>query len=521
VSSRNVVEQGRDDRIALVSALQGLHALGESPKYGGRGLRVYAPEFRDKHLTPEQVASWDETSDLWQGVADKLAMTLQEDEHLALWLRAFASEHGGGIECLLDMVREHIAEHGLQNLRERVEGRFLKAKKAAGELQHDIERRRVARAERDAAAREIQETAPEDKGHGVGPAHPNLDEAALLLAAALFDVKHQLESWRTRPFRYRPKGRTEQVDIATELQGELNLWIADWLEWDSLLDSVERVDPSLIAVRPHVPAQAGSPASVDAAAIREPEASAGRSQKYAAVMEEEEGLTPEPVELQERPFPTRSEHFHARFRDTILRFEALIREKCSQGVESLLEDVGDLIRSKLGPRAQNVLPALDLDANLHLCSWIDQYIREADRKYLKQALRRAVNPTTPGLRNWLIKDSLKALHLTGEGMPDEDRAREIDSLFPLPMPDGGRIGRIFAWDPDIFRLFGDDASLSNNRHFIHVLGCLHSLVESGNLHIRRTIDRFWQELLRRLERELNGSKRQLESFARAYEQRAS
>jgi hypothetical protein len=237
--------------------------------------------------------------------------------------------------------------------------------------------------------------------------------------------------------------------------------------------------------------------------------------------EEEEGLTPEPVELQERPFPTRSEHFHARFRDTILRFEAMIREKCGQGVESLLEDVGDLIRSKLGPRAEDVLPALDLDANLLLGSWIDQHIREADRKYLKQALRRAVNPTTPGLRNWLIKDSLKALHLASEGSPDEDRAREIDSLFPLPMPEGGRIGRIFAWDPDIFRRFGDDASLSNNRHFIHVLGCLHNLVESGNLHIRRTIDRFWQEVLRRLERELNGSKRQLESFARAYDQLAS
>ena len=76
------------------------------------------------------------------------------------------------------------------------------------------------------------------------------------------------------------------------------------------------------------------------------------------------------------------------------------------------------------------------------------------------------------------------------------------------MPGGGRIGRIFAWDPEIFRRFGDDASLSNSRHFINVLGCLHNLVESGNLHIRRTIDRFRQEVLRRLERELNGSKRQ-------------
>ena len=80
------------------------------------------------------MARWDELSDLWQSVADKLAMTLQEDEHLALWLRAFANEHGGGVEPFLDMVREHVAEHGLQNLRERVEGRFLKAKKAAGEI---------------------------------------------------------------------------------------------------------------------------------------------------------------------------------------------------------------------------------------------------------------------------------------------------------------------------------------------------------------------------------------------------
>ena len=141
-----------------------------------------------------------------------------------------------------------------------------------------------ARAERAAAARETQATAPEDEGQGIGTTHPNLDEAALLLAAALFDVKHQLESWRTRPFRYRPKGRTDRVDIATELQGELNLWIADWLEWDSLLDSVERVDPSLIAVRPHVPAHAERSGGVDAAAIREPEAGSGRSQQNAAVM---------------------------------------------------------------------------------------------------------------------------------------------------------------------------------------------------------------------------------------------
>jgi hypothetical protein len=521
VSSRNVVEQGRDDRIALLSALQGLHWLGSNSKYGGNGLTVCTPEFRVRQLTPEQVARWDELSDLWQSVADKLAMTLQEDEHLAPWLHAFARDHGGGIESFLEMVREHVAEHGLQNLRARVEGRFLKAKKAAGELRDDIERRR---AERAAASREAQVVAPRDEGPEVGPAHPDLDEAALLLAAALFDVKHQLESWRTRPFLYRPKGRTDRVDIATELQGELNLWIADWLEWDSLLDTVERVDPSLIAVRPHVPAPADGSQALEVSPAREVGATAGRSPQGVAVTdedEEEEGPTPEPVELQERPFPTRSEHFHARFRDTILRFEALIREKCGQGVETLLEDVGDLIRNKLGPRAQDVLPALDLDANPRLASWIDEFIREADRKYLKQALRRAVHPSTPGLRNWLIKDSLKAVHLASEGMPDEERAREIDGLFPLPMPGGGRIGRIFAWDPEIFRRFGDDASLNNSRHFIHVLGCLHNLVESGNLHIRRTIDRFWQEVLRRLERELNGSKRQLETFARSYEQRAS
>ena len=32
VSSRNVVEQGRDDRIALVSALQGLHSARREPR---------------------------------------------------------------------------------------------------------------------------------------------------------------------------------------------------------------------------------------------------------------------------------------------------------------------------------------------------------------------------------------------------------------------------------------------------------------------------------------------------------
>ena len=94
----------------------------------------------------------------------------------------------------------------------------------------EIERRRAARAERAAAARETQATAARSKATGWDRPILNLDEAALLLAAALFDVKHQLESWRTRPFRYRPKGRTDRVDIATELQGELNLWIADWLD---------------------------------------------------------------------------------------------------------------------------------------------------------------------------------------------------------------------------------------------------------------------------------------------------
>ena len=98
-----------------------------------------------------------------------------------------------------------------------------------------------------------------------------------MLAAALFDVKHQLESWRTRPFRYRPKGRTDRVDIAPELQGELNLWIADWPEWESLLDSVERNDPSLIAVRPHVPSPGGSPGALQVAASRDPAAGVGRS----------------------------------------------------------------------------------------------------------------------------------------------------------------------------------------------------------------------------------------------------
>ena len=67
VSTRNVVERGRDDRIAPVSALQGLHWLGEEPAYGGGGLTVYTPEFRARHLTPEQVTRWDELSDLWQG----------------------------------------------------------------------------------------------------------------------------------------------------------------------------------------------------------------------------------------------------------------------------------------------------------------------------------------------------------------------------------------------------------------------------------------------------------------------
>src|SRR5262249_48610945 len=44
-SARNVVEQGRDDRISFVSALQGLYRLGEDPQYGGAGLTVYTPEF--------------------------------------------------------------------------------------------------------------------------------------------------------------------------------------------------------------------------------------------------------------------------------------------------------------------------------------------------------------------------------------------------------------------------------------------------------------------------------------------
>src|SRR5262249_17271722 len=141
VSCRNVVEQGRDDRIALASALQGLAWLGADPGYGGGGLTVYGPEFHDRHPTAQAVARWGEAAELWQGVADKLAMTLQEEEHLALWLQAFARGQGGGIERLLDLVREHLAEHGLQNLRERVEGRFLKARKAAGELRDDFERR--------------------------------------------------------------------------------------------------------------------------------------------------------------------------------------------------------------------------------------------------------------------------------------------------------------------------------------------------------------------------------------------
>ena len=197
---------------------------------------------------------------------------------------------------------------------------------------------------------------------------------------------------------------------------------------------MERVDPSLIAVRPHVPAHAEWSGGVDLSTGREPGAIDGRSHAAALIEDEEEGPTPEPVELQERPFPTRSEHFHARFRDTILRFEDLIREKCGQGVETLLEDVGDLIRSKLGPRAQDVLPAVDLDANPRLASWIDQHIREADRKYLKQALRRAVNPTTAGLRNWLIKDSLKAVHLASEGMPDAERGARSTVFSPCLCP---------------------------------------------------------------------------------------
>jgi hypothetical protein len=505
VSARNVVEQGRDDRIALVSALQGLHWLGAHPDYGGRGLVVFTPEFRERHLTREQVARWDELGDLWQQVGDKLAMTLQDDEHLALWLQGFASDRGGGIDRFIASVREHVAEHGLQNLRERVEGRFLRAKKAAEEIRDEAERRR--------AAREVRPSGPEAPSPEAGPGD-DLDEAALLLAAALFDVKHQLETWRSRPFVYRPKGRTDRVEIAAELQGELDLWISDWLEWDSLLDSVERNDPTLIAVRAHVPASEGG--DEDRAG-----ASLGTRADIGSADDEEEGPTPEPVELQERPFPTRSEHFHARFRDTIMRFEAMIREKCTLGVETLLEDVGDLIRGKLGPRADAVLRALDVDANPRVAAWIDQHVREADRKFLKQALRRSVSPSNPGLRNWLLKDSLRAVHLADAAGPDDERAREIDRLFPLPMPEGGRIGRIFAWDPDVFRRFGDDPSLANSRHFIHVLGCLHNLVESGNLHIQRTIDRFWQEVLQRLERELNGSKRQLETFARIYEQRTA
>ena len=143
-------------------------------------------------------------------------------------------------------------------------------------------RRFAARAERAATAREARAADPENNGSQEGPGPAHLAEAALLLAAALFDVKHQLESWRTRPFRYRPKGRTDRVDIAPELQGELNLWIADWPEWESLLDSVERNDPSLIAVRPHVPSPAQIAGSVHDAATRDPAGDVGRSGDGAA-----------------------------------------------------------------------------------------------------------------------------------------------------------------------------------------------------------------------------------------------
>ena len=141
------------------------------------------------------------------------------------------------------------------------------------------------------------------EAHGRGPASPDLDEAALLLAAALFDVKHQLESWRTRPFRYRPKGRTDRVDIASELQGELNLWIADWLEWDSLLDNVERVDPSLIAVRPHVPAHAEVPAAVDLATGREPGAIDGRPSGRPSSKMRRKAPRPNPSSCRSGPSP--------------------------------------------------------------------------------------------------------------------------------------------------------------------------------------------------------------------------
>ena len=163
--------------------------------------------------------------------------------------------------------------------------------------------------------------------------------------------------------------------------------------------------------------------------------------------------------MQERPFPTRSEHFHARFRDTTLRFEALICEKCASGVETLLEDVAELIRSKLGPRAEEVLTALDLEANPRLTTWIDQQIREADRKYLKQALRRSINPTNPGLRNWLVKDSLKAVHLAGDGAPNEERAQRDRSPLPAPHARGRPRRAGLRLGPDIFRRFGDDPSL--------------------------------------------------------------
>ena len=345
----------------------------------------------------------------------------------------------------------------------------------------------AARAERAAAAREAQGTAAEDKATGgrtehirTWPRRPSCSPRPSSTSSTSSSRGGRARSG------IGPKGRTDRVDIATELQGELNLWIADWPEWESLLDSVERNDPSLIAVRPHVPVavRAGPRPSMPRRPAKPARAPADPERTTAVIDDEEEGLTPEPVELQERPFPTRSEHFHARFRDTTLRFEALIREKCAPGCRDAAGGRRRPDPQQARPGAEDVLPALDLDANPRLGSWIDQHIREADRKYLKQALRRSVNPTNPGLRNWLIKDSLKAVHLAGDGAPDEDRAREIDRLFPLPMPDGGRIGRIFAWDPDIFRRFGDDPSLGNSRHFIHVLGCLHNLVESGNLHIQ-------------------------------------
>ena len=64
-------------------------------------------------------------------------------------------------------------------------------------------------------------------------------------------------------------------------------------------------------------------------------------------------------------------------------------------METLLEDVGDLIRSKLGPRAQDVLPAVDLDANPRLASWIDQHIREARSQVSQAGPRRGLTPRLP------------------------------------------------------------------------------------------------------------------------------